>query len=208
MELGHVVYKVKDLQTGVEEFRARGFAVEYGRARNPINALVYFSSGPYLELLVRTGAPRVLKRLSALVGRRLRQTLNRFIRWDECAEGLCGLCLEGDDAQFRSAVGALDDDGLELGPHRTDTSGRTLRYRVFFPADPDLPFLMTHFSVDPRPTDFTHPGGARRITSVRLPVPQDKHRLVRGLCEDKALVLAPPGTEMRVVFDDGTVLGG
>ena len=72
MELGHVVYKVKDLQTGVEEFRARGFAVEYGRARNPINALVYFSSGPYLELLVRTGAPRVLKRLSALVGRQLR----------------------------------------------------------------------------------------------------------------------------------------
>lgn len=67
---------------------------------------------------------------------------------------------------------------------------------------------MTHFSIDPRPTDFTHPGGARRITSVRLPVPQGKHRLVRGLYEDKALVLAPPGTEMRAVFDDGTVLGG
>ena len=127
--------------------------------------------------------------------------------WDECAEGLCGLCLEGDDAQFRSAVRSLDDDGLELGPHRTDTKGRTLRYRVFFPADPDLPFFMTHFSIDPRPTDFTHPGGARRITSVRLPVPQDKHRLVRGLCEDEAPVLAPPDTEMRVVFDDGTALG-
>ena len=204
MELGHVVYKVKDLQTGVEEFRARGFAVEYGRARNPINALVYFSSGPYLELLVRTGAPRVLKRLSALVGRQLRQTLNRFIRWDECAEGLCGLCLEGDDAQFRSAVGALDDDGLELGPHRTDTSGRTLRYRVFFPADQDLPFLMTHFSIDPRPSDTTHPGGVRRIASVRLPVPEDKRRLVRSLCEDDALVLTPPGTTMRMTFDDGT----
>ena len=101
-------------------------------------------------------------------------------------------------------MGALDDDGLELGPHRTDTSGRTLRYRVFFPADQDLPFLMTHFSIDPRPADFTHPGGVRRIVSVRLPVPEDKHRLVRSLCEDDALVLTPPGTAMRVTFDDGT----
>ena len=31
-----------------------------------------------------------------------------------------------DDAQFRSAVRALNDDDLELGPHRTDTAGRTL----------------------------------------------------------------------------------
>ena len=109
-----------------------------------------------------------------------------------------------DAAQFRSAVGALDDDGLELGPHRTDTSGRTLRYRVFFPADQDLPCLMTHFSIVPRPSDTTHPGGVRRIASVRLPVPEDKRRLVRSLCEDDALVLTPPGTTMRMTFDDGT----
>ena len=206
-DLGYVLYKVKDLGAAVDDFRNRGFAVEYGRRRNPINALAYFGEGPYLELLARTGTPKALKKLTALVGGRHWRALSRLAGWDECAEGLCGLCLEGDDAQFRSAVRSLDDDGLELGPHRTDTKGRTLRYRVFFPADPDLPFFMTHFSIDPRPTDFTHPGGARRITSVRLPVPQNKHRLVRGLCEDEALVLAPPDTEMRVVFDDGTALG-
>lgn len=109
-----------------------------------------------------------------------------------------------DDAQFRSAVRALNDDDLELGPHRTDTAGRALRHRVFFPADQDLPFLMTHFSIDPRPSDTTHPGGVRRIASVRLPVPEDKRRLVRSLCEDDALVLTPPGTTMRMTFDDGT----
>lgn len=204
MELGHVLYKVKDLDAAVDDFRNRGFAVEYGRPKNPINALAYFSEGPYLELLARTGTPRVLKRLTALVGGRRWRALSRLAGWDECAEGLCGLCLEGDDAQFRSAVRSLDDDGLELGPHRTDTKGRTLRYRVFFPADPDLPFFMTHFSIDPRPSDTTHPGGVRRIASVRLPVPENKRRLVRSLCEDDALVLTPPGTTMRVTFDDGT----
>ena len=208
MILGHVVYKVTDLDAGVDDFRARGFAVEYGRPKNPINALAYFSEGPYFELLARTGTPKVLKKLTALVGGRRWRALSRLASWDDRAEGLCGLCLEGDSAQFRSAVRALNDDGLELGPHRTDTKGRTLRYRVFFPADPDLPFFMTHFSIDPRPSDFTHPNGVRRIASVRLPMPQDKHRLVRGLCEDEALILAPPDTAMRVAFDDGTVLEG
>lgn len=63
---------------------------------------------------------------------------------------------------------------------------------------------MTHFSIDPRPSGTTHPGGVRRIASVRLPVPEDKRRLVRSLCEDDALVLTPPATTMRVTFDDGT----
>jgi len=141
MILGHVVYKVTDLDAGVDDFRARGFAVEYGRPKNPINALAYFSEGPYFELLARTGTPKVLKKLTALVGGRRWRALSRLASWDDRAEGLCGLCLEGDSAQFRSAVRALNDDGLELGPHRTDTKGRTLRYRVFFPADQDLPCL-------------------------------------------------------------------
>ena len=29
----------------------KGFAVQYGRKKNPINALIYFSNGPYIELL-------------------------------------------------------------------------------------------------------------------------------------------------------------
>ena len=99
MELGHVLYKVKDLDAAVVDFRNRGFAVEYGRRRNPINALAYFSEGPYLELLARTGTPRVLKRLTALVGGRRWRALSRLAGWDECAEGLCGLCLEGEGGQ-------------------------------------------------------------------------------------------------------------
>lgn len=157
-DLGYVLYKVKDLGAAVDDFRNRGFAVEYGRRRNPINALAYFGEGPYLELLARTGTPKALKKLTALVGGRHWRALSRLAGWDECAEGLCGLCLEGDDAQFRYAVRSLDDDGLELGPHRTDTAGRTLRYRVFFPAAPDLPFFHDALLHRPAP-DGLHPPG-------------------------------------------------
>nr|WP_273166706.1 VOC family protein [Actinomyces israelii] len=59
---------MKDLGAAVDDFRNRGFAVEYGRRRNPINALAYFGEGPYLELLAGTGTPKALKKLTALVG--------------------------------------------------------------------------------------------------------------------------------------------
>ena len=51
MRSGHLIYKVKDLQQAVKEWEAKGFIVEYGRREKPNNALIYFSQGPYIELL-------------------------------------------------------------------------------------------------------------------------------------------------------------
>ena len=62
MAVGHIVYKADDLQAAVEKFRAQGFEVEYGRAKNPSNALIYFSQGhharfdPLLPAVDRTWA--------------------------------------------------------------------------------------------------------------------------------------------------------
>ena len=39
MRLGHVIYVVKDLDVAVKEWREKGFTVEYGRPKNPMNAL-------------------------------------------------------------------------------------------------------------------------------------------------------------------------
>ena len=61
-----MIYKVNDLSQAVADFEARGFAVEYGTAKRPYNALIYFSHGPYLELLARTGMPPLLGRLLSL----------------------------------------------------------------------------------------------------------------------------------------------
>jgi len=63
VRLGHVIYVVKDLDAAVNEWRKKGFTVEYGRTKNPMNALIYFSEGPYIELLKdgkRLIKPRIL----------------------------------------------------------------------------------------------------------------------------------------------------
>ena len=186
------------------DFEARGFAVEYGRVKRPYNALIYFSSGPYLELLARTGMPPLLGRLLALSPRG--GAARRFLSWDRGPEGLCGLCLEGDASELEEGTTLLNGKGLRLKPKRVDPHGRELRYEVFFPDDVDLPFLMSHFSTEPRPRDFTHPNGIGSITHVAYPIPERKRDTVLRLSEDDRLELVEPGQTMTVTFDDGSVL--
>ena len=204
MQLGHVVYKVKDLSRAVAVFEARGFAVEYGTVKHPYNALIYFSSGPYLELLARTGMPPLLGRLLALGPRG--GAARRFLAWDRGPEGLRGLCLEGDASELEEGATLLNGKGLRLKPKRVDPHGRELRYEVFFPDDVDLPFLMSHFSTELRPQDFTHPNGIGSITHVAYPIPGRKRNTVLGLSDDDRLELVEPGQAMTVTFDDGSVL--
>ncbi len=204
MQLGHVIYKVKDLSRAVADFETRGFAVEYGTVKRPYNALIYFSSGPYLELLARTGMPPLLGRLLALGPRR--GVARRFLSWDRDPEGVCGLCLEGDVSELEEGRTLLSGKGLRLKPKRVDPRGRELCYEVFFPDDVDLPFLMSHFSTDPRPRDFTHPNGIGSIAHVTYPMPERKWNTVLRLSDDDRLEIVEPWQAMTVTFDDGSLL--
>ena len=89
---GHLIYKVKGLRHAVKKWEAKGFVVEYGRREKPNNALIYFSQGPYIELLENTGIPVIAKIIAKLFGRP--KNLERFFYWDECEEGWQGLCIE------------------------------------------------------------------------------------------------------------------
>ena len=134
MQLGHVIYKVKDLSRAVADFEARGFAVEYGTVKRPYNALIYFSSGPYLELLARTGMPPLLGRLLALGPHG--GAARRFLSWDRGPEGLCGLCLEGDASELEEGATLLSGKGLRLKPKRVDPHWARAALRGLLPRRP------------------------------------------------------------------------
>ncbi|WP_159718138.1 MULTISPECIES: VOC family protein [Actinomyces] len=205
MRTGHVIYWAQDLDAAVRDFRERGFAVEYGSARRPINALVYFSEGPYLELLART-LPTPLLRLASALPTASGRATRRFTSWERGPEGLRAVCLEGGDAEFDEVVERFGARGLRVAPTRIDTHGRRLHYRVFFPEDPEMPFFMTRFSQDPRPRDFTHPNGARAIARVEAPLSDGARVRMAGLCDDGVLAIQRAPGAMRVIFDDGTEL--
>ncbi|MGY8792081.1 MAG: VOC family protein [Cytophagales bacterium] len=55
--LSYVLYKVSNLEGSVIEFQNRGFKVDFGSKNKSHNALIYFSEGPYIELLNKVPVP-------------------------------------------------------------------------------------------------------------------------------------------------------
>lgn len=60
--------------------------------KNPYNAIIYFSEGPYLELLASTGMPKFMKRILRMFGKS--RLVDRLNDWDNHKGGPCGVALE------------------------------------------------------------------------------------------------------------------
>lgn len=197
MRAGHVIYKVSDLKQGVEEWREKGFVVEYGSKKDPYNAIIYFSEGPYIELLASTGMPSIFKKLLRLLG--LKGVVNRFDRWDSGEDYWCGFCMEKD-------AGSLNEEIKQLGIYkrkgfylknakRTDLKDRKLKYKCFFPAEISLPFLMSYFNIDPKPKNFIHPNGYRRISKIKFATTVEVASVINRLLKDQSVEVEVTGEQ-------------
>lgn len=92
MRLGHIIYTVHDLEKADGEWTDKGFKVEYGRAKNPINALIYFSEEPYIELMEHSGMPAISRKIMRML--RKGAFMDRFDYWESCPEGWSCLAIE------------------------------------------------------------------------------------------------------------------
>ncbi|MEM9176018.1 MAG: VOC family protein [Myxococcota bacterium] len=191
MKLGHVIHKVDDLERAVADYTEKGFTVEYGRAKKPYNALIYFAEGPYYELLGSTGMPSFAKRLLRFSGKK--GFIDRLDAWDASPEGLIGLALENDRLDVDLEQRILDEAGLTYfkgQSGRTDAKGRKIKFRGMFPDDMQLPILSSTFNVNVRPpADYAHPNGARRIKHVAYGTRVELFPVLRALCDDEGLTL-------------------
>lgn len=190
MKVSHIMYRVQNLEKAVEEYREKGFTVEYGRAKNPINALIYFSNGPYIELLAGSQMPSFFKGMFRLFGQG--KLVDRLNSYDTHPGGPCGLALETYKTDLEAECAILRNYGFNAGQKnisRNDTKGRKLRFRVGFPNDIQIPFFMTYFNIDPKPRDFVHPNGVVRISRVTFGARGELLPLIRELCDDEMLEL-------------------
>lgn len=201
MRNGHIIYKVNNLQQAVNEWRNKGFEVEFGRDHDPINALIYFSEGAYIELLERTGIPKIAKFFSKILGRK--KKFERFFHWDECEEGWCGLCIEKDSGSLEDEVAFLKQyqiEGLLLNNlSRLDTKGRKLEYKCFFPYGIEFPFLMSYFNIDPKPQNFVHPNGVKKIKKTVFQTNERFAHILSQLVQDDTLEIVVGKGESKIL---------
>ncbi len=190
MKTSHIIYKVDDLHQAVKEFKKKGFEVEYGTKKNPYNAIIYFSEGPYLELLASTGMPKIIKRIMRMLGKS--RLVDRLNDWDNHKGGPCGVALENYKVDLREEKEILEkykQGYYEMPSRRNDSKGRKLRFTCLFPDEMQLPFLMTYFNIDPKPVNFIHPNGIRRIKNISFGTREELIPIIKELSDDPVLTL-------------------
>ncbi|MEM8924147.1 MAG: VOC family protein [Actinomycetota bacterium] len=189
LKISHVLYRVPDLDAAVVEYRDRGFDIDYGRAKNPINALAYFADGSYLELLGGTGMPPLAKRALKLFGKKA--FIARLDAWDNAEEGLIGLALEAELGKLDEPKELLKEAGqgwFQFRSRRTEPSGRVLRFAGVMPDDLRIPFFGT-CDTDLRREGFVHPNGVIGFKTVSFGTTEALLPLVERLCADDRLKL-------------------
>ncbi len=132
-KLDHVIIGVPDLDAAMADYRALGFAVNYGgrhASGATHNALICFSDGTYLELLAPTGE-------AAQPGTNVSPMMNM-------GEGLVGYALLSLD--FATDIEALRAKGVNVSAvndgGRTRSDGVELRWRGALIDGGGSPFLI------------------------------------------------------------------
>ena len=107
MKLSHILYKSNNLSEAVKQFEEEGFKVEYGSKHNPKNALIYFSEGPYIEILEKAPISNFLMIILRLIGKT--HLVKRFKNWKNAHEGYFDICLENYKNDFDEEVQILKE---------------------------------------------------------------------------------------------------
>ena len=190
MKVGHVLYKTNNLKAAFKAFKKLGFNVEYGSRSKPHNALIYFSEGPYIELLEKAPISPFIKLILRLMGRGL--LVERFNSWENAKEGFFEICLENETTNFEKEIRILNkfkEGFFVTRSKRIDTSHRVLTWKLLFQNQIKIPFLMTKFSINPKPNNFVHPNKVKRIKKISYGTDLKFISILNELCDDDTLQL-------------------
>ena len=202
LSLSHVLYKVSDLNKSVNEFIKKGFHVEFGSKKNPHNALIYFSEGPYIELIEKAPVSKFSKSLLKLIGKQ--KLVDRFNNWEKSKPSYFEICLETYSNNFKNEIKILnkyDQKYFITSSKRLDPKNRLLKWKLLFPMEINFPFFMTYFNIDPKPKNFVHPNGISKIKKVVYGLDKKLKNLLEDLCEDDLLFFKEGSGELEVMFD-------
>lgn len=202
MKVSHILCKVDNLDTAIIEYQNRGFRVEFGSKKKPHNALIYFSQGPYIELLSKAPVPSYLCFILKFIGKG--RVVERFQHWKNVEEGFFGLCLENYKDDFKKEEKILDrykQKYFITSSSRTDPSNKILRWKLLFPYELKLPFLMTFFNINPKPKNFIHPNGVKKINAILFGTDENLIPIIEDLCDDKILKLCVGNGVQSLTYD-------
>jgi hypothetical protein len=202
MKVSHVLYKTNNLEASFKEFEKLGYKVVYGSRKKPHNALIYFSEGPYIELLEKAPVSSFLKVILRLLGKG--KVVDRFNSWENSTEGFFEICLETNTTNFKKEekiLAKFEEGYFITNSKRIDVSNRVLKWKLLFPNQIKIPFLMTQFNINPKPKNFVHPNKIKRIKQISYSTEASIIPVINELCNDDILQLFIGKRDCKVTYE-------
>ena len=202
MKVSHILFKTNNLKKTFKEFEKSGFKIEYGSKKKPHNALIYFSEGPYIEILEKAPVTSLIKLILRFIGKGY--LVERFNSWEQAQEGFFEICLENKASNFRVEKQLLKQFGEKYfvtQSKRTDPLNRVLKWKLLFPSQIKIPFLMTPFNINPKPKNFVHPNKINRIKQISYCTEANIIPIINELCNDDRLQLSAGKGECKVTYE-------
>jgi hypothetical protein len=202
MKVSHVLYKTNNLEASFKEFEKLGYKVVYGSRKKPHNALIYFSEGPYIELLEKAPVSSFLKAILRLLGKG--KVVDRFNSWENSTEGFFEICLENNTTNFKKEekiLAKFKEGYFITNSKRIDASNRVLKWKLLFPNQIKIPFLMTQFNINPKPKNFVHPNKIKRIKQISYSTEASIIPVINELCNDDILQLFIGKRDCKVTYE-------
>ena len=202
MKVSHVLYKTNNLEASFKEFEKLGYKVVYGSRKKPHNALIYFSEGPYIELLEKAPVSSFLKAILRLLGKG--KVVDRFNSWENSTEGFFEICLENNTTNFKKEekiLAKFEEGYFITNSKRIDVSNRVLKWKLLFPNQIKIPFLMTQFNINPKPKNFVHPNKIKRIKQISYSTEASIIPVINELCNDDILQLFIGKRDCKVTYE-------
>jgi hypothetical protein len=202
MKVSHVLYKTNNLEASFKEFEKLGYKVVNGSKKKPHNALIYFSEGPYIELLEKAPVSSFLKVILRLLGKA--KVVDRFNSWENSTEGFFEICLENNTTNFKKEekiLAKFGEDYFITNSKRIDVSNRVLKWKLLFPNQIKIPFLMTQFNINPKPKNFVHPNKIKRIKQISYSTEASIIPVINELCNDDILQLFIGKRDCKVTYE-------
>ena len=202
MKVSHVLYKTNNLEASFKEFEKLGYKVVNGSRKKPHNALIYFSEGPYIELLEKAPVSSFLKVILRLLGKG--KVVDRFNSWENSTKGFFEICLETNTTNFKKEekiLAKFEEGYFITNSKRIDVSNRVLKWKLLFPNQIKIPFLMTQFNINPKPKNFVHPNKIKRIKQISYSTEASIIPVINELCNDDILQLFIGKRDCKVTYE-------
>lgn len=210
MEISHLLYKVRNLNKSVDFFIKKGFNVEFGKDKNPYNALIYFLDGKYIELIENMNMSILAKVFLTMIGRR--KFVCSLSKQEKANEGFIRMAMHIEENQVdyikKLYKSEFQENAFSVTVKRKDIHGNNLTCKCVFPNDSKLPFFNTKLLGGNNIWEVEHPNKVLGIKKIIYGASDKEYNFLKKICTDKAMKIDNSGEGIKFIdfyYDDKNI---